>query len=259
MSSVEFHSRLIAGEDDLELRRIHGHMWLEHLALSFYYFEKFNLFKGIKHGLNACGGFGSGVQGLSRVLGPTTVVLDRQLLVRHMQAYLDSRGKSHTLKPDTDFKMFDCMTAALMADALPPLKAIDSGDLELTASLFSKFVEAVPAGMGFVYLPKPKAKGGIDLDLIKPALWRRVFRGEVIGREISGDQVWAAVVQHMAGRVESASLLTDRCADELAASLEHLKKRAPFDLKREFGDMATRLSNDRKARADGGPWGMTAN
>jgi hypothetical protein len=258
MSSAEFQSRLIAGEDDVEVRRNEGHTWLEHLALSFYHFGNINPLKGIKHGLYACGGFGSGVQGLSRILGSQSVVLDRDLLVRNMQAYLDGQGKAHTLNPDTDFEMFDSMAAAFLADVLPPLKTLDSGDVELTASLFSKFVDAVPVGMGFVYVAKPKAVGGIDLDLVKPPLWRRLLRGEVIGREISSDQVWAAAVEHMAGRVENAALLTDRYADKLAASLDHLEKKAPVARKRDFADLAAELENDRKGRAIGGPWSATA-
>jgi hypothetical protein len=258
MSSAEFHARLFAGWDDVEVRRNDGHTWLEHLALSLYHFETLSPVKGIKHGLYACAGLGSGVQGLSRVLGSTTIVLDRDLTIREMQAYLDGDGKVLTLKPDTDFEMFDCMSAAFMADALPPLKALDSGDLELVSSLFSRYVGAVPPGLGFVYLSKPKAKGGIDLDIVKPPLWRRLFHREGIGKDISSDDVWAAAVAHMTGRVASASLLTDQYADKLAASLKHLEKRAPDDRKLDFRKLATELTDDREARSAGGPWGSAA-
>jgi hypothetical protein len=183
------------------------------------------------------------------------VVIDRELMVREMQAYLNRVGKQFAVKPDTDFAMFDCMSAALMADALPPLKALDSGDLELISTLFSKYIAAVPAGMGFVYLAKPKAKGGIDLDLVKPPLWRRLFRGEVIGREVAPDDVWSAAVEHMIGRVEAASLLPDRYADSLAASLKHLEKKAPAALRRDFADLSSELADAREARRTGGPWG----
>lgn len=250
----EFNRRLFSGEDDVEVRRNEGHTWVEHLALSIFYFETFHPIKGAMHGTYACGGFGSGVQGLTRILGLATVAIDRQLLVREMQAFLDREGKQLTLKPDTDFEMFDAMSAAFMASAFPPLKALDSGDLELTASLFSHFASAIPTGMGFAWVSNPKVKGGIDLNVVHPPLWRRLLLREGIGRDLPEGEIWTAAAQHMRERVANAGLLTDQYADKLRSSLTGLAKRAPTDRKWEFSDLGSELSLGRVERRNSGPW-----
>ncbi|MCV9963532.1 hypothetical protein OIU34_16640 [Pararhizobium sp. BT-229] len=250
----EFNRRLFAGEDDVEVRRNEGHTWVEHLALSIFYFATVHPIKGAMHGTYACGGFGSGVQGLTRVLGPTTVTIDRQLLVREMQAFLDREGKQLTLKPDTDFEMFDAMSAAFMASAFPPLKVLDSGDLELTASLFSQYASAIPTGMGFVWVSNLKVKGGIDLDVVSPPLWRRLLLREGIGRGLPKGDMWTSAAHHMRERVANAGLLNDQYADKLYVSLAGLAKRAPADRKREFSDLGIELSMGREARRTSGPW-----
>jgi hypothetical protein len=150
--------------------------------------------------------------------------------------------------------MFDSMSAAFMASAFPPLKALDSGDLELTASLFSRYVSSIPTGMGFVWVSTPKVKGGIDLDLVSPPLWRRLFRGEGIGRGLPKGEIWTAAAQHMRERVENAGLLTDQYADKLHSSLTGLAKRAPGNRKREFSDLGIELCLGRAVRRNSGPW-----
>ncbi|MBY3151183.1 hypothetical protein HFO56_02015 [Rhizobium laguerreae] len=255
---MEFRDRLFAGEDDVEVRRNEGYTWVEHLALSLYHFDNISPIKGVRHGLYACVGFGSGVQGLSRVFGPTTVIVDRQMLVRDMQAFLEKEDKPFVINPDTDFEVFDCMAAGFLTEVLPPLRFLHSGDLELTASLFSRYISAIPAGLGFVYVSNPKATGGIDLDMVKPPLWRRLFRREGIGRDIAGDDIWSAAVEHMTARVASAAFLSEQYADKLAASLEHLEKKAPTALKRDFENLATEMSDALEVRNVGGPWGSAA-
>lgn len=251
---AEFNRRLFAGEDDVEVRRNEGHTWVEHLALSIFYFANIQPVKGVMHGSYACGGFGSGVQGLTRALGPATVTMDRRLLVREMQVFLDREGKRLTVKLDTDFEIFDSMSAAFMASALPPLKGLNSGDLELTASLFSQFASAIQKGMGFVWVSNPKVKGGIDLDIVSPSLWRRMVLRDGNGRDLSKDDIWTAAVHHMRERVANAGILTEQYTDKLFVSLAGLAKSAPAHFKHEFSDLSIKLAVDWAERRASGPW-----
>ncbi|MCS4088708.1 hypothetical protein [Rhizobium sp. BK176] len=213
----------LLGEAGIDLRRVSGYNWVQHLAMSAILEDRKDAAQAWSHTRSAARSFVASLQLLSRPGPRQWLHLSDDVVFRSVSAYLLKTFSTHMDLFDRVYWRFKTDVAAVMTEVAPQLARLcGNDDFSMLVNVYLNTVEKLPDGVGVYFVHSDQRVGFTAVTVHAPSGFQKYMtnvrdRGLKVALDDAAAYYAVLVSKQQSGLVSLSSAELARVEDAVAS------------------------------------------